>query len=124
MKFVTKRIHAFLDYPVAIALIVLPFLLGLGDSSPLALQLSVATGIAAFILTLTEDELFDSPYKDGSKILFLADKNLLTIKKIDNETLEILTKPLRKAKKKMPQNWCITSLLYLLSYNFICYMKI
>ncbi|QIE58647.1 hypothetical protein G5B37_03445 [Rasiella rasia] len=55
MKFVTKRIHAFLDYPVAIALIVLPFLIGLGDSNPLALQLSVATGIAAFILTLLTD---------------------------------------------------------------------
>lgn len=55
MKFITKKIHAFLDYPVAIALIVLPFLLGLGDSNPLALQLSVATGIAAFILTLLTD---------------------------------------------------------------------
>ncbi|MEP4946526.1 MAG: hypothetical protein ABJU26_03200, partial [Flavobacteriaceae bacterium] len=52
MKFITKRIHAFLDYPVAVALIVLPFLLGLGDSNPLAIQLSVATGIAAFALTL------------------------------------------------------------------------
>jgi hypothetical protein len=52
MKFITKRIHAFLDYPVAIALIVLPFLLGLGSSNPLALQLSVATGVAALILTL------------------------------------------------------------------------
>lgn len=55
MKFITKKIHAFLDYPVAIALIVFPFLLGLGDSNPLALQLSVATGIAAFILTLLTD---------------------------------------------------------------------
>ncbi len=55
MKFITKRIHAFLDYPVAIALIALPFLLGLGSSNPLALQLSVATGIAAFILTLLTD---------------------------------------------------------------------
>ena len=55
MKFVTKRIHAFLDYPVAIALIVFPFLLSLGSSNPLALQLSVATGIAAFILTLLTD---------------------------------------------------------------------
>ena len=55
MKFITKRIHAFLDYPVAIALITLPFLLGLGDSNPLALQLSVATGIAAFILTILTD---------------------------------------------------------------------
>ncbi len=55
MKFVTKKIHAFLDYPVAAALIILPFILGLGNSNLLALQLSVATGIAAFILTLLTD---------------------------------------------------------------------
>lgn len=55
MKFITKQIHAFLDYPVAIALMGLPFLLGLGSSNSLALQLSVATGIAAFILTLLTD---------------------------------------------------------------------
>ena len=55
MKFVTKRIHAFLDYPVAVALIALPFLLGLGSSNPLALYLSVITGVAAFILTLLTD---------------------------------------------------------------------
>lgn len=55
MKFVTKRIHAFLDYPVAVALVVLPFLLGLGNSNPLALYLSVTTGVAAFILTLLTD---------------------------------------------------------------------
>ena len=55
MKFVTKRIHAYLDYPVAIALIGLPFLLGLGNSNPLALQLSVATGVAALILTILTD---------------------------------------------------------------------
>lgn len=55
MKFVTKRIHAFLDYPVAFALIALPFVLGLGESNPVALSLSVATGIAAFVLTLLTD---------------------------------------------------------------------
>ena len=55
MKFVTKQIHAFLDYPVAVALIGLPFILGLGTSNPFALQLSVATGIAAFILTVLTD---------------------------------------------------------------------
>ena len=55
MKFVTKRIHAFLDYPVALALIALPFLLGLGSSNPLALQLSVTVGVAALILTLLTD---------------------------------------------------------------------
>lgn len=55
MKFVTKRIHAFLDYPVAVMLIILPFLLGLGSSSQMALWLSVCTGVAAFILTLFTD---------------------------------------------------------------------
>ena len=37
MRFVTKTIHAWLDYPVALTLIALPFLLGLGASHPLAL---------------------------------------------------------------------------------------
>ena len=55
LRFVTKTIHAYLDYPVAIALIVLPFLLGLGSSSPLAFWLSVITGAAAFVLTLLTD---------------------------------------------------------------------
>ena len=54
-RFVTKTIHAYLDYPVAIALIALPFLLGLGASSPIALWLSVGTGVAAFVLTLLTD---------------------------------------------------------------------
>lgn len=58
MRFITKKIHAFLDYPVAIALIVLPFLLKLGSSNPLALQISIIVGIAALILTfLTDHEL-------------------------------------------------------------------
>lgn len=55
MKFITKTIHAYLDYPVAVALMTLPFLFGLGSSNSLALQLSVAAGIAAFILTLLTD---------------------------------------------------------------------
>lgn len=58
MRFITKKIHAYLDYPVAIALITLPFLLSLGSSNPLAFQLSVVTGVAAFILTLLTDHQF------------------------------------------------------------------
>ena len=54
-RFITKRIHAYLDYPVALALIVLPFLLNLGQSSAMAIWLSVATGVAAFLLTLLTD---------------------------------------------------------------------
>ncbi|MCB0489678.1 MAG: hypothetical protein KDC99_14450 [Cyclobacteriaceae bacterium] len=55
MRFVTKQIHAYLDYPVAAALMLLPGLLGLGSSNPFALYLSIATGIAALILTLLTD---------------------------------------------------------------------
>ena len=55
LRFVTPTIHAWLDYPVAFALMGLPFLLGLGDSNPLALWLSVGTGVAAFVLTLLTD---------------------------------------------------------------------
>jgi len=55
MRFVTKQIHAYLDYPVAAALMLLPFVLGLGSANPYALYLSVATGVAALILTLLTD---------------------------------------------------------------------
>lgn len=54
-RFVTKRMHAYLDYPVAISLMVLPFVLGLGSSNPPARWLAVATGVAAFVLTLFTD---------------------------------------------------------------------
>ncbi|WP_171174953.1 hypothetical protein [Ruegeria sp. HKCCD8929] len=55
LRFVTRSIHAYLDYPVAFALMGLPFVLGLGQSNPLALWLSVATGVAAFVLTVLTD---------------------------------------------------------------------
>jgi hypothetical protein len=51
-RFVTKNIHAFLDYPVAALLITAPFALGLGDSAPAARWLSVGTGAAALLLTI------------------------------------------------------------------------
>ena len=54
-RFVTKTIHAFLDYPVALSLVAVPFVLGLGSSHPMALWLAVGTGVAAFILTLLTD---------------------------------------------------------------------
>lgn len=54
-RFVTRTIHAYLDYPVAAALIVLPFVLALGDSHPLALFASPVVGVAAFLLTLFTD---------------------------------------------------------------------
>ena len=54
-RFVTKTMHAYLDYPVALSLMAGPFLLGLGGSHPLALWLAVGTGVAALVLTLLTD---------------------------------------------------------------------
>ncbi len=54
-RFVTKNIHAYLDYPVAIALMVFPFILGLGASNPLALYIAPVVGVAAFMLTVFTD---------------------------------------------------------------------
>ena len=66
-RFITKSIHAYLDYPVAIGLIAMPFLFGLGEGNMLAFWLSVATGVAAFILTILTDHLLGVvrilPYK-------------------------------------------------------------
>jgi uncharacterized membrane protein YjjP (DUF1212 family) len=54
-RFVTKTMHAYLDYPVAFVLMAGPFVLGLGGSHPLALWLSVVTGVAALLLTVLTD---------------------------------------------------------------------
>lgn len=54
-RFMNKNIHAYLDYPVGLGLIVMPFLLGIGASNPPAFWLSVVTGIAALGLTFLTD---------------------------------------------------------------------
>ncbi|MDW3182560.1 hypothetical protein [Roseobacter sp.] len=54
-RFITKTIHAYLDYPVALGLMAMPFLFGLGAYNSLAFWLSVATGVAAFALTILTD---------------------------------------------------------------------
>lgn len=54
-KFMNKTLHAYLDYPVALGLIAMPFLFGLGAVHPLAFWMSIVTGIAALVLTLLTD---------------------------------------------------------------------
>lgn len=75
-RFVTKTIHAYLDYPVALSLMILPFVLQLGSSHPLALWLSVITGVAAFILTVFTDHKLGLirviPYKMHVTVDFLV----------------------------------------------------
>lgn len=55
MRFVTRKIHSLIDYPVALSLFAMPFILGLGATNQAAKWLSVATGVAAFVLTLLTD---------------------------------------------------------------------
>ena len=54
-RFVTKTMHAYLDYPVAVSLMSMPFLLELGGSHPMAKWFSFAVGVAAFALTVLTD---------------------------------------------------------------------
>ncbi|WGS19934.1 MULTISPECIES: hypothetical protein [unclassified Bradyrhizobium] len=50
-RFITKSIHAKLtDYPVAIVLIAAPFVLKLGQSGLVAVELTVIAGVAALLL--------------------------------------------------------------------------
>ena len=75
-RFVTKRVHAFLDYPVAAVLIAAPFLLGLGQSNPMAMWLSVGAGAAALVLTILTDHHLGVvrviPYRLHLKVDFLV----------------------------------------------------
>ncbi|MGY2909143.1 hypothetical protein [Bradyrhizobium sp. URHC0002] len=55
-RFVTKSIHTYLiDYPIAIVLMVAPFLLKLSKSSPVAQWLSVVTRVTALLLPALTD---------------------------------------------------------------------
>ncbi len=54
-RLMTRQLHAYIDYPVALGLIAMPSILGLGASHPYAQLLSVVTGFAALALTLLTD---------------------------------------------------------------------
>lgn len=55
LRFVSKTIHSYIDYPVALSLMVSPFILGLGKENPMGLWLSVVIGVAALLLTVLTD---------------------------------------------------------------------
>ncbi len=58
LRFLTPTRHGVLDYAAALGLIVLPFLLNLGATSPLALWLSVAGGVGLIAYSLATDYAF------------------------------------------------------------------
>ena len=51
LRFISPTLHGVIDYSAAVALILGPFLLGLGESSELAKWLSVATGVAVILVS-------------------------------------------------------------------------
>jgi hypothetical protein len=75
-RFITKTIHAYLDYPVAFGLMIMPFILNLGSVNPVAFWLSFITGIAALSLTFLTDHqlgvLRVLPYKLHLAVDFLV----------------------------------------------------
>jgi hypothetical protein len=54
-RFITPALHGLLDYAAAVALIVLPFVLDLGSTAPLALWLSVGGGAGLIGYSLLTD---------------------------------------------------------------------
>ena len=55
-RFITKSIHAYwIDYPVAVLLMIAPFVLGLGQTNSVAFWLSIIVGVAALLLAAITD---------------------------------------------------------------------
>jgi len=55
LRFITPTLHGVADYTAGLGLIVAPFLLGLGESSHVAVWFSVITGLAVFAVSLLTD---------------------------------------------------------------------
>jgi len=58
IRFITPNQHGVIDFAVAAALVVAPFVLGLGASSPWAIWISVATGLVIVVQSLLTDYRF------------------------------------------------------------------
>lgn len=93
IRFLTPTLHGVVDYVAAAALIVMPFMLGLGTSNPFALWLAVATGIAVILISALTDYKYGAvrvlPFKGHLAIdtlvatAFLLSPSLLGFQGID-----------------------------------------
>ena len=55
IRFLTPTLHGIVDYLAAAGLLTMPFILGLGNSAPLAKWLAVGSGVAVVIYSLLTD---------------------------------------------------------------------
>lgn len=73
IRFLSPKLHGIADYGAATGLIILPFLLDLGQSSPIAVWLSVVTGIIVIIASLLTDYYFGALRIIPFKLHLVAD---------------------------------------------------
>lgn len=55
MRILPRRLHAFMDYPFYLAMAMLPIVLGLGNSHPMAFVLPLTLGVAGLVMTALTD---------------------------------------------------------------------
>jgi len=73
VRFLSPKLHGLADYGAAAGLIIFPFLLGLGQSSSVAVWLSVATGIVVIAASLLTDYYFGALRIIPFKLHLVAD---------------------------------------------------
>ncbi len=76
IRFLTPKLHGLIDYAAAAGLIVFPFVLGIGASSPIAFWLSVAAGVAVICYSMLTGYTYSAapvvPFKIHLVIDFVA----------------------------------------------------
>jgi hypothetical protein len=55
MQFISQKLHGVVDYAAAIGLIVLPFILGIAETSPIGHWVSIAAGVGLILYSLITD---------------------------------------------------------------------
>ncbi len=55
LRFISPTLHGVVDYSAGAGLILMPYILGLGESHPAARWLSVITGVAVFAVSVLTD---------------------------------------------------------------------
>ena len=76
IRFLTPKVHGLVDYAAAAGLIIFPFVLGIGASSPIAFWLSIIAGIAVISYSMLTGYAYSAapvvPFKVHLGIDFVA----------------------------------------------------
>ena len=76
IRFLTPKLHGLIDYAAAAGLIIFPFVLGIGTSSPIAFWLSLTAGIAVICYSMLTGYTYSAapvlPFKVHLAIDFVA----------------------------------------------------